>query len=101
MTLEISHAHDAAVINLKVVPASSRTRIASVLADALKVNIAAPPERGKANKELITFFAKIIGCPKSTLTITAGEHNNHKQLAVAGLTPEQLRQRIAPHLPQT
>lgn len=38
----------------------------------LKVKIAAPPERGKANEELCRFLADHYGIPKSSVSIVSG-----------------------------
>lgn len=99
MTLKITETPKHITIQLKVVPGSSRTRIAAVLGAALKVNIATPAEKGKANKELLEFFATVLDCPKSSLTIVNGQSRPQKKLAIVGLTPEQLLAKLAPHLP--
>ena len=99
MTLKITETGKDVTVHLKVVPGSSRTRIASVLGTALKVNIATPAEKGKANKELLEFFSTILDCPKSSLTITTGQNRPQKKLAIVGLTAEQLLAKLAPHLP--
>ena len=46
---------------------------------ALKVNIKAPPEKGKANKEIIKFFTKIL---KKKIKITKGLKSKQKILEI-------------------
>jgi uncharacterized protein (TIGR00251 family) len=47
---------------VKVIPRSAKTEIVGTMADGtLKIRIAAPPEKGKANEELIRFLAAHYG----------------------------------------
>lgn len=85
-------------ISVKVVPGSSRTRLAGLYDDALKVNIAAAPEKGKANKELTQFLARLLGVSKSAVSVVGGQHDPRKQLHIVGLTAEELHELIAEHL---
>jgi uncharacterized protein (TIGR00251 family) len=58
---------------VKVVPRSAKSEVADELADGvLKVKIAAPPERGKANEELCRVLAEHYGVPKSSVRIVSG-----------------------------
>jgi uncharacterized protein YggU (UPF0235/DUF167 family) len=50
--LDIKQLDGSVLLTVKVVPASSITRIAGMLENILKVKVAAPPEKGKANKAL-------------------------------------------------
>jgi uncharacterized protein (TIGR00251 family) len=43
-----------------------------LLGETLKVRVAAPPERGKANAELIRFLAAEFGVPAGAVEIAAG-----------------------------
>ena len=44
-------------LRVKVIPRSPKTEIVGEMADGtLKIKIAAPPEKGKANEELIRFL---------------------------------------------
>jgi uncharacterized protein (TIGR00251 family) len=69
-------------IRVKVVPGSSKTRIAGTLDDMLKVKIAAPPEKGKANKALIAFLAKMLSVKKNDIEIVSGKTNPVKTLRI-------------------
>lgn len=49
-------------IRVKVIPRSARTEIAGTMADGtIKIRVAAPPEKGKANDELARFLASHFG----------------------------------------
>jgi len=59
-------------IRVKAVPGSSRSRIAGPLGDRLKVQVAAPPEDGKANKAVAEVLADWLGLAKSEVELVSG-----------------------------
>jgi len=50
-----------------VVPGASRTEIAGLHGGRLKVRVAARPEKGAANRELLKFLARRLGLPSQAL----------------------------------
>lgn len=58
------------------------------------MKIAAPPERGKANKELITFLSRVLGVKKSAIAIIKGETSRNKAVTIAGMSREDILERI-------
>lgn len=52
----------------------------------LKIRVVAPPEKGKANKALLTFIAKQLGIKKNALQITSGKTSCIKQIQLKGVT---------------
>ena len=50
---------------------------------ALKVAVAAPPERGKANRAVVELLAEAIGLSASAITIVSGETSKDKVVEVA------------------
>jgi uncharacterized protein (TIGR00251 family) len=75
-------------LTVKVVPGSSRSEITGIHNGMLKIKIAAPPEKGKANKALLAFIAKQLGVQKNALQITSGKTSCIKQIALKGVSRE-------------
>ena len=56
------------LLRLTVVPGAQRSQVVGLYGDRLKVRLAAPPEKGAANRELIDFLARSLNLPKSSLS---------------------------------
>ena len=75
----IKQTNDGILVNIKIVPNSSKNDI--VLEDGfIKVKITAQPIEGKANKALIEFLSKKFKIPKTSIEIVKGETNKEKTL---------------------
>jgi uncharacterized protein len=71
-------------IRVKVIPKSSRTELVGYLPDGTwKVKIAAVPEKGKANRELVEFLAEKLGVAKSRIRIVSGQTSPLKRIHVS------------------
>lgn len=71
------------ILRVKVIPRSAKTEIAGKLADGtLKIKIAAPPERGRANQALIEFLAEHFQLPRSAISIASGETSTLKLVRI-------------------
>ena len=82
------------VFKVKAVPGSSRTAVGGLLDGMLKVKIAAPPEKGKANQCLIEFLAKELGVRKNAVSIITGRTNPIKQVQVMGMSGQTLLKKL-------
>lgn len=70
-------------IKLKVVPGSSRTKLMGLLGeDTVKIKVSAPPEKGKANKEVMEFLSELFHIPTKNIQITRGETSPHKTVRI-------------------
>jgi uncharacterized protein len=71
-------------VRVKVIPRSARTEIAGEMADGtLKIRIAAPPEKGRANDALCVFLARHFGVPRQAVSIVSGHSAALKLVRVA------------------
>ena len=48
----------------------------------LKLSIKSPPEKGKANKEIIEYLAEELAIPKSDIEITSGKTSQFKVVSL-------------------
>ncbi|RXS93915.1 DUF167 domain-containing protein [Silvibacterium dinghuense] len=76
-------------IAVRVTPRASRSKITGIYEDPdgarVKIALAAPPVDGKANDALLAFMADVLGVPRSTVTLVAGDTSRSKRLRVAGI----------------
>jgi uncharacterized protein (TIGR00251 family) len=86
------------VLRLTVTPGARRTEVVGLHGDRLKVRLAAAPEKGAANRELIAFLARELKIPKEAIKLTLGARSRAKVVAVLGLDPD-LRGRLQNLIP--
>lgn len=70
------------IIDVKVVPKSSKQKCILDSQNKLKVYLRNPPESGKANAELVEFIQKSLGLRKSDIAIIFGETSRNKKLKI-------------------
>jgi uncharacterized protein (TIGR00251 family) len=78
----------------KVMPNAGRNEITGFKEEVLQVRIAAPPEKGKANKELIDFLSEKLGVKKSSIIVIRGLTGRHKVLDIEGISREEVMQLV-------
>jgi hypothetical protein len=92
--IRIHDTADGASFAVKVHPRAKKNTITGELGDALKVSLTAPPVEGQANEACIEFFAKLLKVPRSSVTIASGQTSRNKVIRVAGLTAQQVQDRL-------
>jgi hypothetical protein len=85
-------------LSIHVQPRASRTRVAGLHGEAIKLCLAAPPVDGKANAAAIRFFAKLFNIPKAAVTLASGEASRDKRLILAGISAAQVEEALQPFL---
>ncbi len=94
--LDLQQSDLGVLVPVKVVPGASRSRVVGILDGALKVAVAAPPEKGKANKALIKILAETFNLPKNRVSIEQGRSSHHKIVLLHGADADHVRDRLAP-----
>jgi hypothetical protein len=71
-------------LKVKVLPGAGKTDFLSVMDDGtIKIAVAAPPENGKANQELVNFLATELGVRKYQVKIISGAAERLKLIKVS------------------
>ena len=81
-------------ISLRVYPNAGRNEIVGLSDGVLRVKISAPPIKGKANRELITFLSRLLGVGKSSVNSIKGHTIRNKVVAIDGLSREEVMKRL-------
>jgi uncharacterized protein len=77
-------------LSIKVQPNAGRNEVVGSSGGIWKIKIGAPPDKGKANKELIEFLSEALGVRKDSISILKGETSHNKILAIIGMNPEEV-----------
>lgn len=94
---------DGVRLTVRVTPRASRSGFAGMTEvgegrTALAVRLRAPPVEGAANRALVEFLAAELGVARSAVRLVAGEKSRIKTVAIAGISPERMAERLArPH----
>ena len=76
-------------------PNARQSELAGFTDGVLQVKVAAPPVKGKANRELTTFLSQVLGVSKSSLIIVKGHTSRKKVIAVDGLSQDEIIKRLS------
>jgi uncharacterized protein (TIGR00251 family) len=72
------------VIAVHAQPGAGRTELVGRHGDALKVRVAVPPERGRANEKIAELLAEALGVAAGKVAITGGEKARAKRFTITG-----------------
>ena len=78
-------------LNVKVVPGSSRNQIVGWLGDALKIKVAAVPEKGQANESVVDLLASALGISSKDIEIQSGHSSPSKVIAITSMDHEAIK----------
>ncbi len=78
------------IVKVYVTPRASANKVAGKYNGALKVLLAAPPSTGGANKALLGFMSRLLGVPKSAVSLISGETSRHKVVQIVGVSVEEV-----------
>ncbi len=79
---------------VRIQPRASKNEVAGVLGDEIKIRVTSPPVDGEANKALCAFLGRLLGVPARQVEIVAGHRGRRKVIRVAGLSPEDVLDKL-------
>ena len=82
------------ILHVKVVPGASRNRVVGMLGDALKVQVAAAPEKGKANEAVREVLAAFFGVKIGQVELISGQTQPRKTFLLKGVNDAAVQQKL-------
>ena len=82
------------LVVIHVQPGAKKTEVVGTYGDAIKIKVAATPERGIANEALGEFIAERLGLGKGAVKLVHGRTGRRKTIAVEGIDEAEARLRL-------
>ncbi len=90
----ITRAGGGIYLDVYVQPRARKGAIVGWHGEALKVAVTASPVRGRANEELLSTIARVLGTRRGDITLVKGRSGRRKRLFIDGVSEEAARRRI-------
>ena len=85
----------AVFVEIKVIPSSGKQKFVTDKSGNIKVYLKSPPEKGKANTELIKLLSKKLDVPQNDISIALGATTRKKRIKIeTALSQNQINQML-------
>lgn len=81
-------------LEVKVVPGASRNRVAGRYGDGVKVQVMAPPEKGKANEAVVEVLAEWLSVRPVHIRVASGLTQARKAVLIEGISQQDLQTQL-------
>ncbi len=81
-------------VELTVSPGAARSELVGRYGAGWRARIAAPPERGRANRALVELLADALGVRRDQVAVVAGHASRRKVVEVEGLEAPEVDRRL-------
>ena len=79
--MNLKQSHNSFVFSVKVIPSAPNTIYVGYRGGKAVIKVNAPPEAGKANRELISFLADKLDIAKAEIRLVRGHSSRYKAIA--------------------
>ncbi|MEA3295086.1 MAG: DUF167 domain-containing protein [Euryarchaeota archaeon] len=93
ITDAVKKSSNGVIIDLEVIPESKNVKIISGYnpwRKRITVKLTQPPQKGKANKQLIEELSKILMVSESDITLISGQTSHKKTVLIKGMEVKQV-----------
>ncbi len=91
----VRHA-EGSILPVVAQPGAKRNAVLGERAEALRVAVTAPPDKGKANEAIQSVLAENLGCKAAQIAMISGATSRQKRFLIRGIGPEELNKRRSP-----
>jgi uncharacterized protein (TIGR00251 family) len=81
-------------LKVHVKPLSHETKLIRELDGTITMHVAAPPSKGKANREIVKWLSRRLRVSSSSVRIVGGFHSNLKVLEILGVDEAEIKKQL-------
>lgn len=93
-----SQKKDGVCISIRVQPRSSRSAVAGLYGQSLRVCLKSAPVDDAANQECCALLSKLFGVPRASVSLVSGRSSRSKVIRIEGLSAPDAEALLAPYL---
>jgi len=97
--LRLENRPEGTILPVRAHAGARRNAILGLREGSLRVAVSAAPEKGKANQAIVAVLGKTLGISKSSIALIGGATSRQKRFLLAGISPEQVQQKLRRVLP--
>lgn len=97
----ISQKSDGVCLSVRVQPRSSRSGVAGLYGESVRICLKSAPVDDAANQECCILLAKLLGVSRSSVSVVSGRSSRSKIMKIEGLSVVDVEAVLAPYLAST
>jgi hypothetical protein len=97
----VTQKQDGVCISIRVQPRSSRSGVAGLYGESVRICLKSAPVDDAANMECGVLLAKLFGVPRSSVTLVSGRSSRSKVMKIEGLSVASAEAVLAPYFSGT
>jgi uncharacterized protein (TIGR00251 family) len=82
-------------LRVRVAPGARRSEIVGRYGEGWRVRVSSPPERGRANDEVLALLAKTLRLERPALRLVSGATSRDKVVELTGVDAGELERRLS------
>ncbi|NTV02957.1 MAG: DUF167 domain-containing protein [Chlorobiaceae bacterium] len=97
----LTQKQDGVCISIRVQPRSSRSGVAGLYGESVRICLKSAPVDDAANLECSTLLSRLFGVPRSSVSLVSGRSSRSKVMRIEGLSVAAAEAVLAPYLAST
>src|SRR4029077_9722576 len=93
--IQVTEHAEGSILVVRAQPGARRNGVVGEVGGALKIAVAAPPDKGKANQALVEVLRDILGVKSSQVDLLSGFTSRQKRFLIRGWSKPDLEARLS------
>lgn len=95
MSLDLRKHDEGTLLPVKAMPGARKNELRGIHDGRLKVCVTQVAEKGKANKAITQFIAKLLDLPRGDILVVSGQTSSEKQILLRNIKLEDVKHRLS------